>query len=71
MKSTIRQAFYRDWMTVEQFAEATGQKPDTIRHRIHRGSLDCVKVGKPNGAVALIHKSDLEAELSKKKVSGK
>jgi excisionase family DNA binding protein len=46
-------------MTVEQFAEAIGQKPKTVRQRVWRREVEFVRIGrsirfKPETAEALI-----------------
>jgi excisionase family DNA binding protein len=49
----------RKLMTVEEFAEATGQKPKTVRQRVWRREVEFVRIGrsirfKPETAEKLI-----------------
>ena len=36
----------RRYLSVSEFAEATGEKPDTVRNRCERGVYRCRKTGK-------------------------
>ena len=49
----------RKLMTVEEFADAIGQKPNTVRQRVWRREVEFVRIGrsirfKPETAEALI-----------------
>lgn len=43
---SAKEALRRGLLTVQQFAEATGQKPGTVRQKVWRRQIEYVKIGR-------------------------
>jgi excisionase family DNA binding protein len=43
---TVLNAFRRGLMTVEQFADAVGLKPATVRQKVWRREIEFVRIGR-------------------------